>query len=65
MVLNPDHPEDGSGFDTTSEITKHCRFQSKLFHYSTIVILYLWESRIEIKYYSVTYFECITEFDVL
>ena len=26
---------------------------------------YMWQSRIEIKYYSFAYFECITEFDVL
>ena len=26
---------------------------------------YMWQSRIEIEYYSVAYFECITEFDAL
>ena len=26
---------------------------------------YMWQSQIEIKYYSVTYFERITKFDVL
>ena len=26
---------------------------------------HMWQSRIEIEYYSVVYFECITEFDVL
>ena len=36
IVLNPDYPEDGSGFETISAITKHCHFRSKLLHYSTI-----------------------------
>ena len=26
---------------------------------------YMWQSQVEIKYYSVTYFECITKFDAL
>ena len=29
------------------------------------LIVHLWQSRIEIKYYSVVYFECITKFDAL
>ena len=28
-------------------------------------LMHMWQSRIEIKYYSVVYFECITEFDTL
>ena len=27
--------------------------------------MYMWQSWIEIEYYSVVYFECITEFDTL
>ena len=30
-----------------------------------VIILYMWQSRIEIEYYSVAYFERITEFDAL
>ena len=29
------------------------------------VIMHMWQSRIEVKYYSVMYFECITDFDAL
>jgi len=44
---------------------KALSFPVKPFHYSTNVISYLWESCLEIEYYSVANFECITEFDVL
>ena len=27
--------------------------------------IHMWQSRIKLEYYSITYFECITEFDVL
>ena len=30
-----------------------------------VYCIHVWQSRIEIEYYSVAYFECITEFDVL
>ena len=30
-----------------------------------VLQLHMWQSRIEIEYYSVAYFECITEFDAL
>ena len=33
-------------------------------HYRLIVLSHMWQSQIEIEYYSVTYFEHITEFDV-
>ena len=30
-----------------------------------LLILYMWQSQVEIEYYSVAYFERITEFDAL
>ena len=33
--------------------------------YLNALLYYLWQSRIEIEYYSVVYFERITEFDTL
>ena len=33
--------------------------------YGMLWRIYMWQSRIEIEYYSITYFVCITEFEAL
>ena len=46
----------GGGGGTGDEVTGK---------YMYLVCNYMWQSRIEIEYYSVAYFERITEFDTL
>ena len=53
-------------FDSTQMVCCGREYYSEYIWYlQTYIWHYMWQSRIEIEYYSVAYFECITKFDAL